>query len=606
MKKSRTYGSVKLRKILYGTSEKRRVIIFLMAFLFLCTTILSVKLSLPIKSVEANVVQTQQNEEQTEIDPSEIDVVETLEMQIAEYQSMMEQGNQEQLQKLICKTQEIIDEYIQSKNGNSGISTYAYGDGGIGDTVVPTAIATFSAAQFKLSAELLTVAYNNANIFISEGRYVPVYGGRTVTSSVTTGVANGANTTGSDIYEYNTTDTVNEKDLALAIHEFNFSKPTANSKIITITDTYDFDYKKMKSILATIGNGAFAMIEDIGAIQEFPVEITIDVGKALDLSVGEKINKPGSQGDNDFWQITVTNNTGADRVIEYNKKMCFEEDARTWNGLNHLNRITVAAGGSVTLEIQENGTACNIAFSFVEQGARYITSAFGISSDNKISKELTYIPAIKIIEKNGGNWTIRVYNNKNVNAVLTYNEKMCFKNDASNWINLNNLKTVNINVGDYKDIIISENGTAGYIALRLQEGDTYYYYVAHNLSQNGTMTITERIEPVYAYLGLKNNGKSGGKWSITISNPFARDLSIQYNKKMCFQDDAREWTNLNDWEPVVIPANRSITVAISTNWTAGYITACYCDNGRRIITYAHSLTTSGGINVATNQKSAQE
>lgn len=71
---------------------------------------------------------------------------------------------------------------------------------------------------------------------------------------------------------------------------------------------------------------------------------------------------------------------------------------------------------------------------------------------------------------------------------------------------------------------------------------------------------------------------------------------------MCFQDDAREWTNLKDCETKIIPANGSITVQISTNWTAGYITTCYCDNNRRIITYAHSLTKSGGINVATNQK----
>lgn len=77
---------------------KKGVSLFVFVSLFLGTVLLGIRLSMPVKQVKAETVpvkmeQVNQEEIQAELNFSEIDVVNVLEKQILEYQSMMKQGD---------------------------------------------------------------------------------------------------------------------------------------------------------------------------------------------------------------------------------------------------------------------------------------------------------------------------------------------------------------------------------------------------------------------------------------------------------------------------------------------------------------------------------
>lgn len=82
------------------------------------------------------------------------------------------------------------------------------------------------------------------------------------------------------------------------------------------------------------------------------------------------------------WQIRVFNNTGANRTISYNSKMCFEDDAKNWKGLSNINTVYVKSGlYSDPFRISENWFATDIAISVVINGKRYVTYAHNLSDD---------------------------------------------------------------------------------------------------------------------------------------------------------------------------------------------------------------------------------
>ena len=75
---------------------------------------------------------------------------------------------------------------------------------------------------------------------------------------------------------------------------------------------------------------------------------------------------------------------------------------------------------------------------------------------------------------------------------------------------------------------------------------------------------------------------------------------MYYNSKMCFQSDAINWTNLKDVLSIIILANGSKEIYISTNWTAGFISTSYIENGHRIVTCANNLSSPGAISSINN------
>lgn len=74
------------------------------------------------------------------------------------------------------------------------------------------------------------------------------------------------------------------------------------------------------------------------------------------------------------WKIKVKNNMGSEIKIRYNKKMCFMNDALSWDGLRDINNSTISANSSIELDIAGNGTAGSIALAVY-----YIDSVYGFS-----------------------------------------------------------------------------------------------------------------------------------------------------------------------------------------------------------------------------------
>ena len=87
------------------------------------------------------------------------------------------------------------------------------------------------------------------------------------------------------------------------------------------------------------------------------------------------------------WMIDLTNNTGNDRVFEYNRRMCFAGDAEKWSGLSHVSKISLQNGKSTTypLEITEYGTATSIAISYMDGIYRKVFYAYNLDKSGTMS-----------------------------------------------------------------------------------------------------------------------------------------------------------------------------------------------------------------------------
>ena len=131
-------------------------------------------------------------------------------------------------------------------------------------------------------------------------------------------------------------------------------------------------------------------------------------------------------------------------------------------------------------------------------------------------------------------------------------------------------------------------------------------YFSSGLSSESTSSLSYS-EP--EYLQFKIISKSGFlfyNWEIEIINPNPYDVVVTYNTKMCFGDDAKNFTNLVDLETVTILANSSKIVTISANAFAGWITASidytYWSNDYRKITCADGLKGNLTMNTPTHNK----
>ena len=111
------------------------------------------------------------------------------------------------------------------------------------------------------------------------------------------------------------------------------------------------------------------------------------------------------------------------------------------------------------------------------------------------------------------------------------------------------------------------------------------------------------------YLKLELEARSGFiiyNWDVKITNTNSFPVQITYNSKMCFESDAKNYTNLSDLVTIAIPANSSVTVRINGNGTAGWITTCveYSVNSTNYkrITCANGLSGDLTMNTPYNKQ----
>lgn len=203
-----------------------------------------------------------------ELATEQTSIVAELTEQKAEYQSDMElaptEEEKQQIRVLINETADMIAEYEQYEEG---IQTYGKNHL-IYSPAVASITAYFHVKGYKLAAELLMYAKANNKLNVN---YKPRNGAIVKKSPVFTYIAKLQKTKGSNSFP--NTGNVYQKDCYYAIHAFNYTKPSAKSRTVTIKDRYDFKYGDYSGIAGATVNTMY-IAQKVGVIVPFYTVIT--------------------------------------------------------------------------------------------------------------------------------------------------------------------------------------------------------------------------------------------------------------------------------------------------------------------------------------------
>lgn len=100
----------------------------------------------------------------------------------------------------------------------------------------------------------------------------------------------------------------------------------------------------------------------------------------------------------------------------------------------------------------------------------------------------------------------------------------------------------------------------------------------------------------YGFLHLSIVRKTWTIWTVEIRNTSSLSIPVFYNSTMCYDNDAKHWSNLANVRAIVsISPYGYQNVEISENWFATTIVASFFKGSHRIITYANSLNQNGTL-----------
>lgn len=551
-----------------------------------------------------------------ELSKRDTDVKSELFKSVEKYEKLLESETSEseriKIQELIGVTEELIGYYEVYNTPNLQSSTYASPvlPNPINPNLAPAAyvsaaIAAFGSLGFDLAQEL-----TQQSLLHRKGIYVPIYGNRVVSTKAFYKAVEETDMAGSIHFEHGSekgADLFNTyvQDVYIALGRVSYERSYANSSKIIITDTYDYNDKEDRTD-ADIGIQGFIYdlmyhAQEIGVISPVDVRIEVDASAYPRLQiVGDKVDSK--------WAIKVTNYKDKPVDVIYNEKMCFEDNAKTWTQLEDIKTLRLNAKSSQTVYVHENAAATNFAFCYVDGNYRYITYANEtyLSSQRNLNATLSKIGCffyndIGIVGKNTYTWYIKIKNSHDERKKLTYNALMCFEGDAKNWTGLKNITEWGYLEPEESCVIeIGQNYMATTIAVKLVGETESILIYANGLNPNGKMEVSRIITAEHKYLKLVNKGKSGSSWKIEVTNPLSRPITVQYNSKMCFEGDAKNWSGLSNLSTLDLNPGETKTVYISTNAFATTIALSYELHGTRIISYANKLNKNGNIQVMYN------
>lgn len=89
-------------------------------------------------------------------------------------------------------------------------------------------------------------------------------------------------------------------------------------------------------------------------------------------------------------------------------------------------------------------------------------------------------------------------------------------------------------------------------------------------------------------------GKVNGKWKIRVYNYTGNTVSMYYNAKLAYENDAKNWTGLKDVNttPITISNNSYTDIYIGTNVFATTAAISYTTGNKLYITYCNELNSS--------------
>lgn len=105
-----------------------------------------------------------------------------------------------------------------------------------------------------------------------------------------------------------------------------------------------------------------------------------------------------------------------------------------------------------------------------------------------------------------------------------------------------------------------------------------------------TGSLTYRIAISTSWVELSVDSFNNKKWEINVYNPNTFGITLEYNSKMCYQDDAKNWNKLNDIKSIYISSFNTKTVSIEENWFATTIALSFVNDNKRYVSYANELT----------------
>lgn len=123
---------------------------------------------------------------------------------------------------------------------------------------------------------------------------------------------------------------------------------------------------------------------------------------------------------------------------------------------------------------------------------------------------------------------------------------------------------------------------------------------------NKSMNTYALEMPHYDYLKIALIGKDGGKWAVRITNNCSEEVRVFANKKMCFENDAKNWTNLNDVTSFYLDPGESFGYYFETNWFATHIALSFVFGQIRLITYGWNLSENNGNPTLTSSRNVVE
>ena len=284
---------------------------------------------------------------------------------------------------------------------------------------------------------------------------------------------------------------------------------------------------------------------------------------------------------NDNWVFLAKNETGTTIEIDYNSKLCFHSDGINWSGLGDVETTKrLAPGETVIIQVSNFGTADTFALSYVYDSYRHIVCANSLdtaeltmtcsSNVKNCASYLQYDMKVTLVSKYFGTWLVKLTNTGSKKA-FCYNSNMCFLSDAKNWSGLYNVvKTKELETDESVIVKISEYGTATSIGVCYTSGSRRYVFSADNLSTNGTLSSYGTSVTNYTYTsnGMKLSilGKNGDSWLVDVTNVSNSVTYYEFNRKMCFTSDAKNWVNLTDINTTMpVMKNGTFTLKISEN-----------------------------------------
>lgn len=208
-------------------------------------------------------------------------------------------------------------------------------------------------------------------------------------------------------------------------------------------------------------------------------------------------------------------------------------------------------------------------------------------------------------------WYIKIRNTHNQEYTYAYNRKMCFLDDAKNWTGLTDIETFRLKAGETKIVEISANGFATSIAISYTSGSTRYIKYADNIFGDYEVYKMKTYSSTTSYRSYTENGmkvsiagKNDGTWLIELTNNTGSGRTFYYNRKMCFDGDAQNWSGLSDVSTIYLSSGETTwaPLEISENGTATAIAISYNVGIERHIFYANNLNVSGTMTSYSNSK----